>query len=462
VILGQTGPATALPPNTPTGGYVPSLYVDNTGALRESLFWHGSITTQNVTSGHYNDGHPHQVVATYANGTDTLYVDGQLISSLTASENGYSASYNYVVGTGYSGNGGSIWPHSPGDWYPFSGTLDEVSVYGTALSAARVQAHYTAGSGYRSAVLADSPTAYYRLDDGSPNTGATTGYGLWPISQTDANGQTTTIAYDALGRESSRTLPGETAGLSTLATAYTVWCSGTGAQAPCVEVDRTQRLNSTTTATSRAFYDGLGHLVETRSPAPGGQDVVRYSYYDLSQRLAFQSVPYFVSAYTGGPGSAAYSVPDTTQAGTSYAYDGLGRVTSSTDALSFQSRKSYSVVCSPAGTGDAGCYEQTLSIDPNGHQGSTLVDGLGRTAYEQRYTGNSSANYALYATAKYTYDFAGELTRIVQPDGSTQTTFGYDMAGRRTAMTDPDLGAQSYSYDQDGTNLQGIPWPSSA
>jgi hypothetical protein len=28
-----------------------------------------------------------------------------------------------------------------------------------------VQAHLTAGSGYRSAVLADAPTAYYRLDD---------------------------------------------------------------------------------------------------------------------------------------------------------------------------------------------------------------------------------------------------------------------------------------------------------
>jgi RHS repeat-associated protein len=223
-----------------------------------------------------------------------------------------------------------------------------------------------------------------------------------------------------------------------------------------VEVDKTQRLNATTTATSRAFYDGLGHLVETRSPGPSGQDVVRYSFSDPSGRQVFQSVPYLVAAYTGGPGAAAYSIPDSTVAGTTSTYDGLDRLLSSTDALSFQSRKAYAVVCAAAGTGDTGCYEQTLSIDASGHQGGSLVDGLGRTAYVQRYTGSGSASYAVYATARYTYDFAGDLTRIVQPDGGTQTTFSYDMAGRKTAMSDPDLGAQTYAYDQDGNLVQSV------
>jgi YD repeat-containing protein len=82
--------------------------------------------------------------------------------------------------------------------------------------------------------------------------------------------------------------------------------------------------------------------------------------------------------------------------------------------------------------------------DPKGHKSGTLVDGLGRTAYEQRYTGNSGSTYALYATARYSYNFVGNLVKIVQPDGVTQTTFGYDMAGRKTSMTDPDLGGQTY------------------
>jgi YD repeat-containing protein len=125
--------------------------------------------------------------------------------------------------------------------------------------------------------------------------------------------------------------------------------------------------------------------LETRLPAPGGQDVVRYSSYDASQRLTAQSVPYLVSAYTGGLGAPAYSIPDSTQTQATYTYDALGRALTTTDALSNQSRRSYSVVCGAAGT-DAGCYEQTLSIDARGHQGGTLVDGAGRTAYVQRYT----------------------------------------------------------------------------
>jgi RHS repeat-associated protein len=443
-ILGQTGGT----------GWIPAVFVDTAGAVEERLFWHNGPPL-NVAAGPYNDGHPHHVVATYANGVDSLYVDGQLKASQSGdSEVGYASSYSYQLGTADV----STYPNTPPGavWWPFTGTIGEAAVYGTALSASRVLAHFNGGSGYQAAVAADSPTAYWRLNDGSPNTAPTAGFGLWPTSQTDANGQTTSIAYDALGREAGRTLPGETGGLTTVATTYTVWCSGTAAQTPCVEVDKTQRLNGTTTATSRAFYDGLGHLVETRSPAPGGQDIVNYSFYNPSQPQLFKSLPYLVSAYTGGPGAAAYSIPDSTVAGTTSTYDGLGRLLTSTDALSFRTGKSYSVVCSPAGTGDPGCYEQTLSVDANGHQGGSLVDGLGRTAYMQRYTGNSSPTYSLYATAKYAYDFVGNLVKIVQPDGVMQTTFGYDMAGRKTAMTDPDLGSQTYAYDQNGNLTQSI------
>src|SRR5256884_931194 len=388
---------------------------------------------------------PLHVVAVFTNGgmgANKLYINGvqQTLTQLV----GTPLTPPVTAASRISG-----WPSGGYQW---NGILDEVAVYNGALAAARVSAHHSAGSGYRAAVLADAPLAYYRLDEGTAT--AAGGFGLWPASTTDANGQTTSVGYDALGRQTSQTLPGEGAGLTTTSTAYTVWCSGTGAQTPCVEVDRTRRLNSTTTATYRAFYDGLGHLVETRSPAPGGQDVVRYSFYDASQRLFQQSVPYLVAAYSGPPGAAAYAVPDSGQAVTTYTYDALGRVVTTTDALSFQTPKSYAVVCAPAGTGDAGCFEQTLTVDARNHQSGVLADALGRTAYEQRYTGGGP--YTLYATAKYSYDYLGELVKIVQPDGVTQTTFGYDMAGRKTSMTDPDLGSQTYTYDQDGNLVQSV------
>ena len=81
---------------------------------------------------------------------------------------------------------------------------------------------------------------------------------------TDSNGQTMSVTYDALGRGTSSTLPGEGVGLTTTGTTYTVWCSPTGAQAPCVEIDETQRLDGSNTVTQRSFYDALGRLVETR------------------------------------------------------------------------------------------------------------------------------------------------------------------------------------------------------
>src|SRR5260370_9815244 len=58
------------------------------------------------------------------------------------------------------------------------------------------------------------------------------GFGLGPTSTTDFNGQVATYGYDALGRMTSQTLPGETAGLSTTSWIYTVWCEPSGPQAP--------------------------------------------------------------------------------------------------------------------------------------------------------------------------------------------------------------------------------------
>jgi RHS repeat-associated protein len=281
------------------------------------------------------------------------------------------------------------------------------------------------------------------------------GFGFWPTSTTDPNGQTTAYGYDALGRPTSTTLPGEGTGLTTTSTVYTVWCTDTGAQAPCVEIDTVQRLDGTHTVTSRGFYDGLGRLVETRTSAPGNQDVVRYAYYDVSARLYFASNPYFVSAYTGAPGAAAFATPDVNQAGTTAAYDALGRTTSVADPLSFQTQTGYAAVCNVV-SGDSACYEQVKGIDANLHQSASYIDAWGRLAYEQRYTGNSGGTYALYSTAKTEYDANGRAILITHPDGTTTTAATYDNAGFQLNLTDPDRGSESYSYDQNGNVTQTV------
>jgi RHS repeat-associated protein len=277
---------------------------------------------------------------------------------------------------------------------------------------------------------------------------ATGGFGLWPVSTTDANSQVTTTAYDALGRITSTRLPGQTTGPASTGTTYTYWCSGTSAQTPCYEIDTVKRITSSTTVTSRSFYDGFNRLVETRAPASGGNDSITYYLYNASGQNSQKSVPYLVTAYTGAAGSAAYSIPDSSVVVTATTYDGLGRSKQITDPLSHTGQTTYSVVCNAAGTSDAACYEQTLATDANSHRSASLVDGFGRTIYAQRYTGN--ATYTLYSTAKSKYDVAGRLTQVQHPNGTSITSYTYDTAGRLTAMSDPDRGSEYYCYDANG------------
>ena len=277
---------------------------------------------------------------------------------------------------------------------------------------------------------------------------ATFGYGEWMQSETDPNSQTTTYQYDALGHLTSITKPGEGTGLLTTQFVYTIWCSSTGPSTPCSELDTIQRYDSSTTVTSRTFYDGWGKAAETRVSADSSHDVVTYSSYDAREEVTFTSRPYYVTSYTGNPGSAAYSAPDSTQLGSSAVFDALGRQTQATDPAGASTTTSYLQVTGP----DSAPYEGTQEIDANQHKHLILADALGRTRYTQTFTGNNT--YTLYSTTGDTYDFQGNVLMLTHPDGTHMTSFTYDLAGRKTGVTDPDLGSMSYVLDTDGNTVQ--------
>src|SRR5260370_40844483 len=102
-----------------------------------------------------------------------------------------------------------------------------------------------------------------------------------------------------------------------------------------------------------------------------------------------ESNSYLVTAYTGAPGPAAYSTPDSGQLGTTTTYDGLERVKSVTDPLGNATTTSLTVVCNPAGTGDTACYEQAAVTDPQSHQHGPLHGALRRPTHAQRDPRNS-------------------------------------------------------------------------
>lgn len=143
------------------------LYLGTDGRI---VFGARAATSGVITSPRsYNDSAWHHVVATRsASGQLALYVDGQLVAS--------RGNTPVVAGTGYWRFGGDTtvgWPNRPTNTY-FSGSIDEIAVYqNTALTAARVQAHYQAAlpttlGNYPDQVAADSPSYNYHLDEGAP------------------------------------------------------------------------------------------------------------------------------------------------------------------------------------------------------------------------------------------------------------------------------------------------------
>lgn len=100
----------------------------------------------------YNDGQWHHVVATFdASDNMRLYADGALVAGPTnyPTASGFTFSTFARIGEdlyhGTSGAGNLI--------TPLNGSIDEVSIYDTELSAARVLAHYQAGTGSGGAFL---------------------------------------------------------------------------------------------------------------------------------------------------------------------------------------------------------------------------------------------------------------------------------------------------------------------
>jgi concanavalin A-like lectin/glucanase superfamily protein len=78
------------------------------------------------------------VVGTFDGATLRLYVNGALVASAGSSALASGSGAAFIGRLGAEGGSPSI--------YPFSGALDDVAVYNTALSPARVLAHYAGGA----------------------------------------------------------------------------------------------------------------------------------------------------------------------------------------------------------------------------------------------------------------------------------------------------------------------------
>lgn len=126
--------------NAQTGlssSYDKHIYMTNTGTLVFGVY---PTAAKTITSpGSYNNGSWHYVAATLSTAGMKLYVDGAHVAAdaATTTAEGYAGLWR-VGGDNLAG-----WPSLPASQY-FAGSIDNVAVYSTALSAASIGAHYAA------------------------------------------------------------------------------------------------------------------------------------------------------------------------------------------------------------------------------------------------------------------------------------------------------------------------------
>ncbi len=178
-----------------SSNYDKQIYMGNNGRLVFGVN-SGGIQTLTTTKA-YNDGQWHQVVGTQGADGMNLYVDGVRIARNTVTGNQNINGYWRIGGDAINGS----WPNRPTS--PFwAGSLDELAIYPSALSAATVAAHFALAGGtptgtptdaYGSAVYNDNPFFQWRLGEASGTTAAdATGGG---ITGTYGNG----ITYSQTG-----------------------------------------------------------------------------------------------------------------------------------------------------------------------------------------------------------------------------------------------------------------------
>ena len=129
-----------------SSNYDRHVYMLDSGQLVFGV-WTGQPNTI-TTPDAYNDGNWHQLVATQGPDGMSLYVDGQPVGT-----NPQTQSQAY---SGYWRVGGDhTWGGNSSDF--FAGNVDEVAVYPSALSAARVLAHYQAAASSSTPPPANQP-----------------------------------------------------------------------------------------------------------------------------------------------------------------------------------------------------------------------------------------------------------------------------------------------------------------
>ncbi len=252
-----------------------------------------------------------------------------------------------------------------------------------------------------------------------------------PSQVTDENSFVYNTNYDAFGRTVSEFIPDPSLGTSVLKTSYIYVDTPLS-----TSVHTIKYLDSSTQVDTYQYLDGLGRLIQTRrSSEVSGTYNVSDTAYNSRGLKSQESLPYTSS------GSARTSPTGTTALYTTYAYDPIKRVTSSTNA---------------AGTTTTMYHLWSTTVtDPMSHIKIYHKDARDNLIMVYEHLGTTT-----YSTT-YGWDLNGKLTSITDTLNNVRN-FTYDDLGRRITAedlhdpADTTFGTWTYAYDNAGNMTQSV------
>lgn len=200
-----------------SSSYDRHLYMQNNGRLVFGVY-PGQVRTISSTAA-YNDGRWHHAVATQGADGIALYVDGVRVAQDTSVTTAQAYTGFWRVG----GDSLGSWPGQPTSAY-FRGAIDEVAVYGSALTSSQVSTHFAAGSGQQAPTAAFDATtsvlsASFDATGSSAASGATIASYAWQFGDgTSGTGVSPTHVYAQAGTYAVTLTVTDSRGLSSAVT----------------------------------------------------------------------------------------------------------------------------------------------------------------------------------------------------------------------------------------------------
>ena len=258
-------------------------------------------------------------------------------------------------------------------------------------------------------------------------------------STTDPNGQTTTTAYDAVGRELSETYPAVNGIGSVVSYSYD-------------DVNGVVTVTDPNFNVVKHYFDGLGRETQLLVLNDKGKDYsdTRYAYNWMDKVSSVLTPP-----TQACPSGCNYS----------YTYDSIGRPLSQTNPDGTASTVYYNDITNTATTKDEDGNQATTSYDWGGKVTAVLQFASPSTPVETSYAYDKAGNLlsttnADGQTTSYVYDDLNRLVQATGPDGNS-TSYAYDAIGNLVSKTTADGATMTYAYDA-ADRLTGIGYPGGA